>query len=151
MRRSLLLFCALLAAGCNKSITSRVDPYTGELEIVEWRDDRRHGLSQHHDHDDVLREEARFEHGMRTGLRTRWHANGAREREQHYVRGLRHGPELGWHANGALAYEGDWIEGDRAGTWTYYAADGRPEREEDWELGTLGAVRVSAAPRSGGD
>ena len=151
MRGAHLFACAALAAGCSESTTSRVDPYTGELEIVEWRDGRRHGRTQAYDHNEVLREEAHFERGLLSGIRTHWHANGAKERELSYAAGLRHGPERGWHADGTPAFEGQWVDGDRDGTWTWYAEDGRPERAEDWELGTKLAERRLDGADPGGD
>lgn len=151
MRRARYVLCVLLAAGCSESITSRVDPYTGVLEIVEWRAGRRHGRTQTYDHNEVLREEAYFERGVLSGTRTYWHPSGAKERELSYVGGLRHGPERGWHANGAPAFEGTWVEGDRSGTWIWYAEDGQALREEDWEQGTRLAERPLAGAALGGE
>jgi antitoxin component YwqK of YwqJK toxin-antitoxin module len=144
MRWAPCVLCAVLAAGCSESITSRVDPHTGVLEIVEWRDGRRHGRTQAYDHNDVLREEAHFERGVLSGMRTYWHPNGDKQRELSYAGGLRHGPERGWHAGGMLAFDGTWVDGDRSGTWIWYAEDGQRVREEDWERGTKLAERLLA-------
>ena len=143
MRLLRLSLLALLVTACGGDVTSVVDPDTGLLEVVEWEGGRRHGVSQTYYPDGVtIKEQTRYQRGVREGPHLEWHANGATARELTFRRGLRHGTERAWFESGEPASEGEWIDGDRDGLWIRYGEDGGVVREEDWDLGTRSAVRV---------
>lgn len=95
--------------------------------------------------DGVVESQGQWEHGVRVGLWTWRHANGALLMQGSLERGLRQGVWTRWREDGTLLERGPWVDGGRHGRFELGGSDGGVVAEAWWERGSL--VRVEERGR----
>ena len=126
-----VLALALVLAGCQRRV-ERTWPTgrqrsAGHVSLLTGREE---GLWTYWFPDGHLREQGRYEDGVRVGRWKQWHANGAprSEGERRFDRARRASPRTGfwrfWYENGKLEGCGTCVDGLREGRWEYFLEEG---------------------------
>jgi len=130
LRAASLCACGLLA-GCVKEVRRDWGPGTARFEgSVSRLGGEREGLWTFWFPSGELREQGRYERGLRVGHWKQWHANGATrsEGEREPLPGQQESPREGywrfWFENGAPEAQGVFVHGLREGHWDYHLTDG---------------------------
>jgi hypothetical protein len=138
-RAGLLLACASLAA-CHKHVernwSAGTPRYQGEISRLDGREE---GVWTFWFPNGQMREQGRFERGLRVGRWRQWHANGVARCEGERTpapdgsASLRTGYWRFWYESGELEGQGSFVAGEREGHWDYHLTDGRLDGDRSGE------------------
>jgi uncharacterized protein len=121
-RLALGLSCILLA-GCSKRVSYYDDGVKRSEGGLSFVSRKEHGLWTYWYPNGEVREEGRYDDGVRVGVWTQWFPNGQRRNRGERVKnaaadaGERHGVWTFWHPSGELAARGVYEHGRREGRW----------------------------------
>jgi antitoxin component YwqK of YwqJK toxin-antitoxin module len=162
MKKIVLLFAALLVAGCGEKSSSEGSESASESatppsEDVKLSADSPKPLISDADVERLLkgaidgeagfeeREDGRWIHRDGSGLLSgwvKWHEPEYGKGLQRFKDGKMDGPDVYWHENGQKASEVCWKDGEEDGPMTVWYEDGRLASEHTWDNGQLVAVAV---------
>ena len=152
MRKLVLLFAALLVAGCGeKSSDSVTLPLSdadvvrllkeaAELDSLQYRDGLHYQVNEPEPYGGWTKRMAgsgqvsrlgRFKAGKHDGLWVWWHENGQKEREATFKAGKPHGLFTSWHENGQKWEEETYKDGELVSTKYYNSKGEEVETEEE--------------------
>ena len=118
----------------------------GRRRVVRWADgrkvhaevlrgDERSGVATRWHANGNRLEEGYWEQGQRHGRWSWWYPDGLTQRQEHWKGGLKHGLARTWHDNGHKATEGDWEAGKAQGTWRRWDSEGRALERQEMQMG----------------
>ena len=156
MKKFVLLFAALLVAGCGEkslsdSAISKALEEAVERSSLQKRDGVYYQPKESKPYSGWVKmlydsgqpeALARIKDGKRDGLHVGWHRNGKKKYEENNKKGERHGLYVDWHENGQKAHEATYKDGGLYGLATVWYENGKKEAEgiyKDDQLNGLAA------------
>ena len=154
LKKPLLLFAALLVAGCGEKSLSDADverllKEAAEVGSLEWRDDLAYQNSEPYSgwvkemyNSGQVQSLVRLKDGKRVGLSTGWHENGQKSGEITFKDGKLHGPCTGLHENGQKSVEVTYKDGKMNGLWTTWHENGQKSAEVTYKDGKADGLMI---------
>jgi antitoxin component YwqK of YwqJK toxin-antitoxin module len=161
MKKALLLFAALLVAGCGEKSSSEGSESLSDADVerllkeavdvdsLQERNDQEGNevyfqpnesepfsgwVKKMYDSGQV-QALAQLKDGKPNGLLTEWYPNGQKEEEKTYKDGEEHGHQTLWHYNGQKEEEKTFKDGKEDGPYTKYYENGQKEKEGTYKDG----------------